>query len=117
MKIHILYNSIITILVGFLSFILLCNDTPVKSTGVSYFEQSNYNNEINNYIEATENLIDDVVANCENFNDVIAEKDSYYEYQNAYYNITQSGCKVKYRVLIFFDLLKKADRAICPLFV
>lgn len=87
MKIHIIYNSIIIILVGFLVFILLCNGTPVKSTGVSSFEQSNYNNEINNYITSTEKLIDDIAVNCEDFNDVIAERDSYYEYQTAYYNI------------------------------
>lgn len=87
MKVHIIYSSVIAVLAGFLVFILLCNDTPVKSAGVSFFETSDCSNEINNYITATEKLIDDIAFNCQDFNDVIAEKDSYYEYQNAYYNI------------------------------
>lgn len=84
---HLIYISIIAVLASFLIFNLLCNDTPVKSTGVSIFETSDCSNEINNYIAATEKLIDDISFNWENFNDIIAEKDSYYEYQNAYYNI------------------------------
>lgn len=87
MKVHIIYSSIIAILASFLIFILLCNDTPVKSTGVSSFETSDCSNEINNYITATEKLIDTIAFNCEDFNDVIAEQDIYYEYQNAYYSI------------------------------
>lgn len=84
---HLIYNSVIAILAGFLIFILLCNGTPVDVTGVSSFKASDCSNEINNYITATEKLIDDIAFNWEEFNDVIAEKDSYYEYQNAYYNI------------------------------